>query len=279
MNPSISVIIATYNRASLLPAAIKTVLDQTYRDVEVIVVDDGSADSTAEVCRSYGSAIRYVYQPNGGIAAARNLGFGVSRGKWIALLDDDDKWRGDKLALQVEQLRQVGEPAFVVCNGFRDEKLIRAIEDPSGFAGPRPELRLPPSSWIMSRTVFEAIGGFDESYRKIGEDISFIMKAYSQGIMIYYMNEPLVYWTSTPESLSSSASKRLACQERILNEFIDYIAKDHNYHIQYLYTLAKDASRLGDNERARRYYLKAFLLMPWNLKLGAKYLRAFLRKD
>ncbi len=102
----VSVVIPTYNRALHLGAAIESALGQTYRPLEVIVVDDGSTDGTADVVATFGSDVRYLHQPNGGVAAARNLGLRHARGEFIAFLDSDDRWQPWKLAAQVELLRK-----------------------------------------------------------------------------------------------------------------------------------------------------------------------------
>jgi len=94
--PKVSVIIPTYNRAGYVCEAIDSLLAQTYRDFEIVVVDDGSTDDTCEVLRKYGEQIRYVYRENGGEATARNTGLRHARGKYIAFLDSDDvflPWR------------------------------------------------------------------------------------------------------------------------------------------------------------------------------------------
>jgi GT2 family glycosyltransferase len=97
----VSVIIPTYNRAYVLGDALRSVLAQTYRPLEVIVVDDGSTDNTEEVVRAFGDDVRYVRQENAGCPTARNVGFTLARGEFIALLDSDDRWLPWKIALQV----------------------------------------------------------------------------------------------------------------------------------------------------------------------------------
>jgi glycosyltransferase involved in cell wall biosynthesis len=102
--PYVSVIIPTYNRASYVTEAINSVLAQTYTDYEVIIVDDGSTDRTREVIAHFRDLIRYIYQDNQGLAAARNTGIKAARGKWIAFLDSDDLWLPEKLTVQIEDL-------------------------------------------------------------------------------------------------------------------------------------------------------------------------------
>lgn len=92
VGPKLSVIIPTYNRAGLLPDVVGSVLENSRCDSEVIVVDDGSTDETAEVVRSFGPPVIYLRQENAGPAAARNLGFERSRGRYVAFLDSDDRW-------------------------------------------------------------------------------------------------------------------------------------------------------------------------------------------
>jgi len=100
--PRISVIIPTYNSAHYICEAIDSVLSQTYKDYEIIVVDDGSKDNTKEVLKEYSEKIVYVYQDNAGVNAARTRGLKEAKGEYIALIDADDKWLPDKLREQVE---------------------------------------------------------------------------------------------------------------------------------------------------------------------------------
>jgi glycosyltransferase involved in cell wall biosynthesis len=88
----VSVVVPTYNRANVVRASIESVLRQSHANVEVVVVDDGSTDDTQRVVESYGAPVRYLYQANSGVSAARNLGFASARGEFIALLDSDDQF-------------------------------------------------------------------------------------------------------------------------------------------------------------------------------------------
>src|SRR5437764_10734914 len=88
----VSVVIPSYNRAYIVGQAIESALQQTHRPVEVLVADDGSTDDTRRVVEGYGPPVRYFYQPNAGVSAARNLGLRHARGEFIALLDSDDRW-------------------------------------------------------------------------------------------------------------------------------------------------------------------------------------------
>jgi glycosyltransferase involved in cell wall biosynthesis/ubiquinone/menaquinone biosynthesis C-methylase UbiE len=100
----VSVIIPTYNRANFVCEAINSCLNQTFRNFEIIVIDDGSTDNTKEALKRYGSSIRYVYQENQGRAEARNRGIKLAEGEYIAFLDDDDLWLPQKLERQVNFL-------------------------------------------------------------------------------------------------------------------------------------------------------------------------------
>ncbi len=100
----ISVVIPTFNRAGLVPLAIRSVLAQTHPAAEIIVVDDGSADRTPEVLAEFGSRIRAIRQENGGLSAARNTGIKAARTEWIAFLDDDDEYAPDRLARAAESI-------------------------------------------------------------------------------------------------------------------------------------------------------------------------------
>lgn len=97
----VSVVIPTYNRSHCIEAAIDSVFKQTYTDYEVIIVDDGSTDNTDQVLNIYGDRIKYIYQPNNGVSAARNVGILNANGKWIAFLDSDDEWLPSKLEEQM----------------------------------------------------------------------------------------------------------------------------------------------------------------------------------
>ncbi|HXO85741.1 MAG TPA: glycosyltransferase family 2 protein [Gemmatimonadales bacterium] len=109
----VSVVVPTYNRATIVRAAIDSVVGQSYPNVEVVVVDDGSRDDTQRVVESYGAPVRYLFQANSGVSAARNRGFAAARGEFIALLDSDDAFLPWKLEAQVRVLRAHPEVGMV----------------------------------------------------------------------------------------------------------------------------------------------------------------------
>lgn len=112
----ISVIIPTYNRAALVEETVRSVLEQSFTDYEVIVVDDGSTDQTAQTLARFGNRIRYVHQQNGGVNNARNHALSLAQGEFIAVVDDDDLWQPYKLALQLQILERFPEVAFTFSN-------------------------------------------------------------------------------------------------------------------------------------------------------------------
>lgn len=124
--PTVSVIIPTYNRARLLPHAIDSVLEQTLKDVEVLVVDDGSTDATDAVVRQYGNRVRYIKTYNGGVAHARNIGMRHAGGRLFAFLDSDDLYYPYSLELLVRLLDRFPEAALACSemSGFDDDGFI-----------------------------------------------------------------------------------------------------------------------------------------------------------
>ncbi len=166
----VSVVIPTFNRASMVREAIRSVLDQKDAAFELIVVDDGSQDETPEVLASFGSSIRVLRQPNRGVSAARNLGVAAARGRWIAFLDSDDLWKPEKLRRQMEYLRN--HPDCRICqteeiwiqNGRRRNPR-RYHRKPSGYCFDKLLERclISPSAVMIRKDLLESLGGFDES--------------------------------------------------------------------------------------------------------------------
>ena len=169
---NISVIIPTYQRRGLIVRALDSVIRQSLPALEIIVIDDGSTDGTADVVRRDYPGVKLLRQPHRGVSAARNHGIARASGEWIALLDSDDEWRPDKLQRQVEALTHNAESGWKVCH--TDEVWIRngARVNPKAkhakFGGWIFDKCLPlccisPSSALIHRSVFERVGGFDEA--------------------------------------------------------------------------------------------------------------------
>ena len=170
MSPAVSVIIPAYNRWPMLREAVFSVLAQTYKDFELIVVDDGSTDETAAGLGRLGAPIQIVFQGRRGVAAARNMGARVAQGRYLAFLDSDDLWLPEKLALQtafMEERSGVGicqtEEIWVRRGARVNPK--KKHRKPSGDIFRRSlELCLvSPSAVMITRALFHQTGGFDET--------------------------------------------------------------------------------------------------------------------
>lgn len=197
--PTVSVVIPTYNRARFLGAAVASVRAQTYPCAEIVIVDDGSTDDTAQVVAALGAGIRYVQQANAGPAAARNRGIDEACGDLVAFLDTDDRWLPEKLAKQVDVLLREPSVALVSAD--------MAIEDETGrvqvvsnferrgmqafFAGlegrpipdaPRLLLKINfvnTSTVVARRSVLQGMKGFDPRLR-YGEDLELWLRIAAQ---------------------------------------------------------------------------------------------------
>jgi glycosyltransferase involved in cell wall biosynthesis len=182
----VSVVIAVRDRHRQLPEAVDSVLTQTGVDVEVVVVNDGSTDGTAEVADGIAArfdAVQVVHQANAGPSAARNAGVGVSSGHWLTFLDSDDLMMTGRLAAQIQELRRVG-PNSVVMGEESIEIADGVVPPPSitaQLAQPRP--RWYTMTMMTTRAVFDDVGGFDESLR-IGEDTELLFRMHRHGAVI-----------------------------------------------------------------------------------------------
>ena len=170
--PLVSVIIPAYNAERFVADAIRSVLAQTYPNVECIVVDDGSSDGTAGVVGTFGSAVRYVRKDNGGVARARNHGVSQCRGEFVAFLDADDAWVPTKLAKQMAIVRARPDVGLV----YSGMRLVDQSMTPIGTLEPAPPsvalrntllMEQPSATGIGSTSlvpveVFRRAGGFDE---------------------------------------------------------------------------------------------------------------------
>lgn len=107
--PLVTILIPVYNGEKYVRDAIDSALNQTYKNIEIVVVNDGSTDSTETILESYGNRIRYVSKPNGGVSTALNTGISESTGEWISWLSHDDKYKPDKIKTQIERLNQLME--------------------------------------------------------------------------------------------------------------------------------------------------------------------------
>lgn len=172
-NPEISVVIPTRDRAPFIVEAIESVRAQTYTDYEIIVVDDGSTDSTTELLKSFieNQTIRYERQEPLGVSAARNHGVSIARGRFIAFLDSDDLFLSTKLEKQIALFSNDPDLGFVHCNfskfDERDRNLgIRDTSSHQGWIYPSILLEwsvlMAMPCMLVRKEVFEQIGGFDE---------------------------------------------------------------------------------------------------------------------
>ena len=175
--PQVSVIIPAYNGDRYIVQAVESALCQTFTDLEIIVVDDGSTDATHQILQPYFDRIRYVYQENRGVAAARNRGIQEAQGEFIAFLDQDDFFLPDKLAAQIALFRQ--QPSLGIVNsGWR---LVNQQGDAISEITPWlyfPKLDLEtwivqmpvlPSAMMFSRQWLELAGGFNSEFDSVDD--------------------------------------------------------------------------------------------------------------
>ncbi len=221
--PRVSVIILTRNRAHMLPTAIESVLGQTFRDIELIVVDDASTDDTPSVVAHYGPRVRYVRKPhNEGEAAGRNTGLHAAIGEFIAFLDDDDYYFPEKIALQVRMLDARPEIGLAYCRFVYAD----AQGKPVWQSGVLPEgdvlAELVSFCFVLShapltrRSSFEQIGDFDTTLPS-SPDWDMWLRMARAGIRFGCVQRPLVAYRQHGANITKGVDRWRAAHTLILD--------------------------------------------------------------
>jgi len=191
----VSVIVPVYNGENFLAQAIENLQQQNYQPLEIIVVDDGSTDGTAEIATQFKDQIRYVYQPNRGPSAARNRGIKMAAGDVIAFLDVDDLWPANKLALQLSSL--AANPSVDIVQGLIQEMqpLFTSTTDdaPIFEETSRPYQFVNIGSAIYRKSVFDKVGLFDETLN-YAEDVDLFHRAREQNIAKMVLDEVTLFY-------------------------------------------------------------------------------------
>lgn len=206
-NAAVSVIIPAYNNGKYLVHALESVFSQKEPPFEVIVVDDGSTDDTAAVVKQFGGCIKYIYQPNGGPAAARNRGAQEAKGEWIAFLDADDAWLPWRISAGRELISR--NPSAALFCGRRTD-MNNSVSEPAGGDFNKTRIVIlrefargnivATSTVLMRKDAFVRAGGFDEQFRG-PEDYDLWMRLAGDNRLVY-VDIPLCRYRSISGSLS-----------------------------------------------------------------------------
>lgn len=207
--PLVSVVIPTYNRGCLVTRAIANASSQSLRDIEILVVDDGSNDDThTRVAELSDTRIRYIrHDRNKGLPAARNTGIRSARGRYVAFLDDDDAWHPEKLA---KQIATIGDFDALLTAATSNGRVLRYHDKPSVSLTDLRRGSFDPSS-LMAKTVVLRDVLFDESLRH-GEDWDAFIRI-AQRYSIGWLPEPLLYYNDGPHARMTNEKRVLTGPE------------------------------------------------------------------
>ena len=281
-------IIPTFNRAHSIGRAVRSVLAQTYQNIELIVVDDASTDDTAEKMAQIDDP-RLMYLPqteNRGAAGARNVGLETAKGSLIAFQDSDDEWLLGKLEMQVSTLERLGEEYGATFGG----KLLYG-RDVTGKVGEHLACHVPhpnqidlsgnitaklaernfisPQTMLIRRSVIDQIGGFDERL-PCNNDWEFMLRM-STVTKVHYSGGPVVAAFISPDSISQRDSYKVRSLIIITKKLRDILSVHQKVYAGRLFRIGRHLQRLKKFRFANRFIRKAIGIYPWSLKFWLAY--------
>lgn len=251
--PSISAVIPAYNSEAVLPRAIESALAQSFPPCEIVVVDDGSSDTTLEVASRYGSPVRAFAKANGGPASARNAGVRETKGRWVAFLDADDTWFPRKLERQIQLIE---DDVAVVCSRAAGAP----IEIPKVITFGQLWRRnfIVNSSALVRKQAFLELGGLDEDPKLVSvEDYNFWLRVLAKGWRIVGVDEDLCSYDRGSASLSRQtlrfATAALANIEKLAGQLRINPALIREKELRTYEDFAADFFSARDMVNARRF--------------------------
>lgn len=272
--PTVSIIIPTYNRAYLIERSIKSVLDQTYKDFEVIIVDDASTDNTEEIIRLFeNNKIKYVKnETNKGANAARNTGLQLSKGKYVAFQDSDDEWLPTKLEKQINILIHSDPKIGVVYTGYyRIKNNVREYIPSSSIVQKEGDLHsvllkknfIGMPTVVIKKECFEKVGMFDERLPRLQDWEMWIR--ISKHYEFKFIDTPLVLAHYQQDSITNNQNAVKEALKIIVEKHFDQFCKEKEILSSYYY-LKGNELYFCKKRGWSKYYLNAIKLNPVDFK-------------
>jgi len=266
----VSVIIPTHNRAEFLCSAITSVLNQTFQDFEIVIIDDASKDHTREVITNFNDArIKVIHnQVSKGAAGARNIGIKNTKCEYIAFLDDDDEWLPNKLQMQIDMLENNLIDIFGVYTNIIEIDKISGKILSTGILGntkdPFQGNCIATSSLLLRRECFERVGLFDENM-PASSDYDMWIRILKK-FRFEYIDEPLVKYSIHGNRISVDNDKVIRGVEILLKKHSEILALNSKHHSSIYLFLGICYCYNGNIKKGRRACLKATWLYPYELR-------------
>jgi len=273
--PKVSIILPTYNRAYIVERAIRSILDQTYNDFELIIVDDGSTDNTEEIIKELqqkDKRIQYIkLDTNKGAAAARNVGIRSAKGQYIAFQDSDDEWLPEKLEKQMKIIETVTEEVGVV---YTDMLLINKDNQITYWNSPSikygdiinsktHDYQVLGLGIVSTLIKNKSIDYFDETfYRFI--DLEYFIRL-SKKVIFIHINEPLVKYHIT-DGISCDFHSLFIARKKLFKKYYNELRKDKKFIANQYFEMGYALFVCKHFKYANKFFLKAINTSPINIK-------------
>lgn len=283
MNPAVSVIMPAYNASRYLPESIESVLAQTFDDFELLIIDDGSTDNTAEIAHHYcqqDKRVKLFSQPNQGVSFTRNKGTDLTNSKLIAFIDADDKWFSDKLACHINHFNvnadlgiSFARVEFLTPDGKHTGQISSSRLSqlqPQHFLYENPTITV--SNLVVRREIFQEIGNFDQKMN-YAEDLDFLLRVVCSGRWkIEGINKVLMGYRTSEGGLSSNLDRMQEGWEILIEKARKYTPELINQHYfkaqsTHLRYLARKAIRLRLPSKVAVNFMTRALLSDWKLMI------------
>jgi glycosyltransferase involved in cell wall biosynthesis len=216
-NPLVSAIIPAYNAERYVGEAIQSVLDQDYKSMELIIVDDGSKDKTAQIIKQFGGAVRYFFQENAGLAAALNRGVNVAKGDYFAFLDSDDRWLPYKISQQMAAFGR--DPGLDIVFGY-----VRQFYSPELKLFSKPQREILAGCFlgttVVKRGSFLRVGQLPTKW-ELGEFAAWYAKAITLGLKSLTLNSIVTERRIHGANMTIRKRDSLSDYARIMKDFLD----------------------------------------------------------
>jgi glycosyltransferase involved in cell wall biosynthesis len=291
--PRVSAIVPCYNGAHFLPDALDSALAQTFADYELLVIDDGSTDNTAEVAGDYSARhpgrVRYIHQENKGLAVARNTAIAAARGDLLALLDCDDLWMPERLAEGVRVMDACPEVgllhADIVCIDADRRPLPPLSRDERFLSGRifehiytrRAHVSCP--TVLFRRECVEKVGGFDPELTRLGCEDRDLWLRIARHWPFAYIPRPMAQYRITPGSMSRNREKMMKAKMYVLEKHAGASLRGRMLRREALAGVYQEMAELstgaGEPAEARRWWLKTLATCPWRRRYATLALKSF----